>query len=175
MVRSIIQLIIERKVNMEKIKNSSELYLMVFLKHLTFHTDKTGSLTELDPPEHQDYLVDCLKLCQQALQSESSSKNLGTIKGIVRNVKDHGRCFEAEAFGETLQIPFEFLKTLGIFEYFTEDGNAQLTIIHLSFLEFATAASLCRPGEDNRQREIQGRCHLLGRTLCQQFWSCLPG
>ena len=96
----------------------------------------------------------CLKLCQKALQSSTSSRNLGTIKGIVRNTKSRGRCFEAEVFGETVQVPFEFLKTLGIFEYFTENGEAQLTIIHLSFLEFATAASLCRPGLD-LQRELK--------------------
>merc|ERR1712172_453517 len=79
--------------------------------------------------------------------------NLSTIKGIVNNVRFRGRCFEAEVFSERLQVPFDFLKTLGIFEYFTENGEATLTIIHLSFLEFATAASLCRPGLD-LQREL---------------------
>merc|ERR1712012_1103267 len=57
LIKAIIQLIIERKVNMENVQNSSELYLMNLLKNLIFHTDETNSLTELDPPEHQDYLL----------------------------------------------------------------------------------------------------------------------
>ena len=122
MIKSVIQLIIERKVNMENVQNSAELYLMNLLKNMIFHTDETTSLTELVPPEHQDYLVMCLKLCQQALQGASS------IKGVVRVVKLHGRdcrCFEATVFDEVVQIPFDFIKTLGIFEFFTENGNAQ--------------------------------------------------
>ena len=81
LIKAIIQLIIERKVNMEKVQNSSELYLMNLLKNLIFHTDETNSLTELDPPEHQDYLLMCLKLCQQALQSGNSLDNLGSNLG----------------------------------------------------------------------------------------------
>ena len=148
MIKSIIELIVERKVDMNKIQNSAELYLMNLLKNMIFHTDEASSLTELDPPEYQDYLVACLQLCQQALQSESSSENLGTITGVVKNIKGSGRCFEADIFGKVQQIPFDFIKSLGIFECQTENGKAQLTIIHLSYLEFATAASLCRPGLD---------------------------
>ena len=71
---------------MERIRNSS--YLMIFLKHMKFHTDKTGSLTELDPPEHQDYLVICLKLCQQALQCGTSSEKLRSEKRRIFGTGD---------------------------------------------------------------------------------------
>ena len=101
---------------------------MNLLKNMIFHTNEITSLTELDPPEHKDYLVDCLKICQQALQSETGSENMGTITGLANNVKHLGRCFQCKVFGEEVQIPFDFIKTLGIFELQIEHGNAQLTV-----------------------------------------------
>ena len=68
MIRIIIDLIIVRKVNIQNVKNSSEMYLMVKMKNLDFNTNSNTNFTELDPPEDQDYLTDVLKLCQMQMQ-----------------------------------------------------------------------------------------------------------
>ena len=67
MLKSVIQLVIERKVETHNLKCSSEVYLMLAMKNLDFQTDKNTSFLELDPPEDQDYLKMCLMVCQQKI------------------------------------------------------------------------------------------------------------
>ena len=126
---------------------------MVVLKNLDFQTDKNTNFTELDPPVDQEYLLMLMKLCQAKMQSVEDTGNVNTIKGIQRNVKDLGQCFEAKALGETIRIPVIFLKKVGLFEIRKEDGFIYLEAIHLSYLEFCCAASLCR-NEVNIKEEL---------------------
>ena len=50
------------------------------------------SLTELDPPEYQDYLLACLQLCQQALQSEAFDEVKRDLLHVPKYV-----CFKASS------------------------------------------------------------------------------
>ena len=152
MTRVIIQLIVKKFVDIEKVNNSSDIFLMVVLRNLDFHANLNTNFLELDPPEDHRYLVMCLMLCQMQIQStEGDTSNI--IKGIQRNVENVGLCFEKKALGETIRVPVEFIKKLGIFEYRKEGGKAYLEAVHLSFLEFGCAASLCRNGV-NIQQEL---------------------
>ena len=85
MTKTIIPLCIEKKVDIDKVKNSAEIYLMVVMKNLTFHTDHDTTFTELDPPEDQEYLQMCFKVCQAQMQDEDV-ENVNTIEGMQRNV-----------------------------------------------------------------------------------------
>ena len=149
-VRMVIMLMINKKVDIEKAQNISELYLMLLLKNLKFQEGGDDSFTELEPAEHQDYFKDCLKLCQHQIQNKS---NVMVIKGVQKNVKNLGQCFETNALGEKLQIPIEFIKTMGIFEYVKDQGEPQLHGLHLSYIEFGCAASFCRT-EVNLENEL---------------------
>ena len=40
--------------------------LMITMKNLDLHTDQNTSFTELDPPEDQEFLLMCMKVCQLA-------------------------------------------------------------------------------------------------------------
>ena len=114
MTRVIIQLIVKKLVDIEKVNNSSDIFLMVLLRNLDFHANLNTNFLELDPPEDHRYLVMCLMLCQMQIQStEGDSSNI--IKGIQRNVENVGLCFEKKALGETIGVPVEFIKKLGIF------------------------------------------------------------
>ena len=80
MLKSVIQLVIERKVETHNLKCSSEVYLMLAMKNLDFQTDKNTSFLELDPPEDQDYLKMCLMVCQQKIHKPGGS--IYEIKGM---------------------------------------------------------------------------------------------
>ena len=56
MVKSLIQLMVDKRVNMKKIKNSAELYLMMLMKNLEFHEDTNTNFTELEPIEDHEHL-----------------------------------------------------------------------------------------------------------------------
>ena len=56
MSRNIIELIIEKKVDLMMTQNSADVYLMVLLKNLDFQTDVNTSYTRLEPYEDQEYL-----------------------------------------------------------------------------------------------------------------------
>ena len=146
MVKNIIQLIIDKKVDIKKTDNSSQIYFMLVLNNLDFHTDEKSSFTELDPPEDHEYLLMTIKMCQQQVQAGGSG-DINAIKGIQRNTTK-GQCFETKALGEKVQIPMEFVKKLGIFEIRKEDNITYLDVIHLSYMEFCCAASLCRNDVD---------------------------
>ena len=64
-MKNVIELIQERKVDVTNLKNSAEIYLMFSMKNLDFHSDQNESFTELDPPEHQDYLKWSMMICQE--------------------------------------------------------------------------------------------------------------
>ena len=70
------------------------------------------------------------------------------IEGIQKNAKVIGQCFKTKVLGETIQVPVPFITKLGIFNYTREDGKAFLHALHLSYLEFCAAASLCRTNVD---------------------------
>ena len=53
MTKTVIQLSIEKKVDMQRVINSSEIYLMIILKALDYHRDHNTNFTEIDPPEDQ--------------------------------------------------------------------------------------------------------------------------
>ena len=142
-----LQLVKERKVDVTHLKNSAEVYLMFSMKNLDFHTDQNESFTELDPPEHQVYLKWAMMMCQEQLQNSEEGTNINTIVGISRNVKGEGLCFEKMILNEKLQIPLDFIKKLGFFDIRKEQGgNVFLDVVHLSYLEFCCAGSLCRKG-----------------------------
>ena len=86
-----------------------------------------------------------IKLCQKKIQSPGETKDLNTIKGVQRNGKN-GQCFETNEFGQTISVPVAFIKKVGIFEYRKEGKSAFIDAIHLSFLEFGCAGSLCASG-----------------------------
>ena len=153
MTKNIIELVVKKKVDIRKTKTATEVYLMVLLQNLDFHYHPGihTVYTMLDPPEDQDLLILCLKMCQEKMQSSKGTSNINIIEGILRNVKDKGQCFETKVLGERIQVPLQFLKKLGIFEFTTEDGRFALNCVHLSFLEFCAAASLCRPHLDIQQ------------------------
>ena len=153
MTKQIIQLIIEKKVNLEMTKNSAEVYLMLLLRNLDFHSEENQAFTELDPPENQDYLLMVLKMCQHKLQIGGGSQTTNTIFGTSSNVKGKGMCFHTRLENENVKIPVAFIKQLGIFEYRKDIGQAFLDVIHLSYLEFCCAASLCQKGL-NIQQEL---------------------
>ena len=153
MLRNIIRLVIKRKVDIKRTRNSSEIYLMLLLQHLDWHTGFKENYTELDPPEDQKSLVKCLQICQEQLQAKEGQNkrrldatSINTIEGIPKNDEELGQIIEFRK--QEIKIPVTFVKKLGIFEYTKEGGRASLNIIHLSFLEFCTAASLCRPKID---------------------------
>ena len=61
-----------------------------------------------------------------------------------------GVCFEVDEFSETLQIPVELIKKVGIFEFMV-DGDRRASIRSTpskSFLQFSCALSLCLNGGD---------------------------
>ena len=156
MIKILIALVIDKMVDIRKVNNSSDIYLMVLMANLDFHTNQNINFTELDPPEHQEYLVACLKLCQMKIQSignRTCVQLIGTIEGIQRNVRNMGQCFVAKALGEIICIPVDFIKKLGIFEYRKDGGAAYLDAVHLSFVEFGCAASICQKGV-NIQHEL---------------------
>ena len=147
LLKNIIQLVKEKKVDVALLKNSAEVYLMFSMKNLDFHTDQNTSFLELDPPEDQEYLKMSMMICQQKIQNSEDSGNINTIEGISRNVKDKGLCFEKRAFGKKLSVPLNFLQKLGFFDIRKEGGgNIFLDVVHLSYLEFCCAGSLCREG-----------------------------
>ena len=82
MIKNIIQLIIEKSVDIKDLKSSSEVNLMIAMKNLYFHTDQNTSFTELDSPEDQEYLLMCMKLCQQKIQLSDEGDNINTVRGI---------------------------------------------------------------------------------------------
>ena len=146
MLKNIIQLIIEKKVDVNNLKCPSEVYLMLAMKNLDFQKDKITDFLELDPPEDQDYLKMCMMICQQKIQQPEKGGNINTIEGIQRNTKEKGLCFEKTVFKEHLQIPIEFIKKLGFFDIRKEGSKFFLDIVHLSYMEFCCAGSLCREG-----------------------------
>ena len=56
--------------------------------------------------------------------------NINTIKGIQRNVKGLGLCFEKKVFDERLQIPIDFIQKFGFYVGFggTKLGKAIIPI-----------------------------------------------
>ena len=146
MLKNIIQLIIERKVDVKDLKCPSEVYLMLAMKNLDFQKDEFTSFLELDPPEDQDYLMMCMVICQQKIQESGEGESINTIEGIQRNVKEKGLCFEKTVFNKRLQIPIDFIKKLGFFDIRKEESKVFLDIVHLSYMEFCCAGSLCREG-----------------------------
>ena len=156
MIKILIALVIDKMVDIREVNNSSDIYLMVLMANLDFHTNQNTNFTELDPPEYHEYLVSCMKLCQMKMQSEAKTtcvQLISTIRGIQKNVRNLGQCFEARALGETICIPVDFIKKLGIFEYKKDGGAAYLDAVHLSFIEFGCAASICQKGV-NIQQEL---------------------
>ena len=144
MLKNIIQLVIERKVNVDNLECPSEVYLMLAMKNLDFQTGKNTSFLELDPPEDQDYLKMCMMICQQKIQEPGKEGSINTIEGIQRNVKGLGPCFEKKVFDERLQIPIVFIQKFGFFDIRRGQNKLFLDIVHLSYMEFCCAASLCR-------------------------------
>ena len=112
---SVIPLIIQRKVDIGKTKTSSELYLMILLKNMDFHSDINNTYTDLDPPEDQAYLVRCLMVCQDHLQNSKTNENINTIYGLLINDEKLGKCFKTTALGTTIKIPVGFINKVGIF------------------------------------------------------------
>lgn len=111
MMKNVIQLISENKVDLQKTKNSSEIYLMLLLRNLHFHSEENQAFTELNLPETQDNLLMVLKMCKYKLQGERESETTNTIVGTSRNVKEKGMCFETRLENdETVEIPVEFIK-----------------------------------------------------------------
>ena len=146
MLKNIIQLVIERKVDVNNLKCPSEVYLMLAMKNLDFQKDEITNFLELDPPEDQDYLMMCMMICQQKIQESEVGGSINTIDGIQRNVKVKGLCFEKTVFKERIQIPIAFIKKLGFFDIRKKDSKIFLDIVHLSYMEFCCAGSLCRDG-----------------------------
>ena len=73
-----------------------------------------------------------------------TKKDTNIIEGTHINTSDLGHCFKIKAFGEVMKNPVEFLKKLGIFDIHSDGGRMYLSIVHLSYMEFCTAGSLCR-------------------------------
>ena len=153
MVKNVIELIQERKIDVTNLQNAAEIYLMVSMKNLDFHTDLNTSFTELDPPEHQEFLKLTMMICQNQIQNTKGVETVNTIEGNSRNVEQKGLCFEKKAFGKHIQIPLDFIKRLGFFDIRQEGSKVYLDIIHLSFMEFSCAGSLCRE-EVNIEQEL---------------------
>ena len=147
-IKNVIELIQERKVDVTNLKNSAEIYLMFSMKNLDFHTDQNTCFSELDPPEHQDYLKWCMMICQEQIQSSDDSKSINTVVGHLRNVKAKELCFEKKVLNERFQIPLDFIKKLGFFDIRKEENRMFLDIVHLSYMEFSCAGSLCREEVD---------------------------
>ena len=80
------------------------------MKNLDFHTDQNESFTELDPPEHQDYLKRSMMICQEQIQNSEDGTNINTIMGTLLNVIGEVLCFEKKVLNEKLQIPLEFIQ-----------------------------------------------------------------
>merc|ERR1719495_932404 len=154
MTRNVIKLIQMRKVDMKALKSQTDLYLMILLGNLDFHSRKNKGFTELEPPEDHGYLTDCLKIGQHALQNDSQQ-----IKGFKKNKRMNNdsstQCFKMKALGENVEIPIEFLLKLGIFDITTDGAEMTLNIIHLSYLEFLAAGSLLRPGVNIREELLK--------------------
>ena len=145
MTRNVIKLIQMKNVNIKDLKSQSDVYLMILLSNLDFHSDTNKAFTTLDPPEEHDYLTNCLKIGQHEITNNDQK-----VKGFKKNIPSLNggsyQVFETKAFGEMFQIPIKFLQKLGIFDIVTDGTDVSLNIIHLSYLEFLAAASLLRPG-----------------------------
>ena len=162
--KSIIQLSVSRNVDMRKVKNSSQVFLMVVLKNLDYHSEQAQSLTGLDPPEYHQYLNMCFKMCKQKLQTKHD-RDINTIRGTSINVVDKGTCFKIDVADEVFQIPIDFLKKLGIFDIHTDGGKLDLRLLHLSYLEFLAAGSLCGDGI--------AICYELKKIVCDQRYKAV--
>ena len=144
MTRCIIQLNVGRNVKLENTQNSTELYLMILLNNLDFHQDVHDGFTILEPPEDQQHLINTLFLCQDQVQTGKADR---PIKGSLSlKSQEEGMCFETIVSAEKIRISIAFLKKIGIFEIQRDGVHVFLEVIHLSFLEFCAAASLCRKG-----------------------------
>jgi hypothetical protein len=60
MTKNIITLIMNKRVNIESIKSSAEVYLMLCLMNLDWHTGILPHFLMLDP-SYQEYIISCLK------------------------------------------------------------------------------------------------------------------
>ena len=135
MIKNIIQLIIEKSVDIKDIRSSSEVNLMIAMKNLYFHTDQNTSFTELDSPEDQEYLLMCMKLCQQKIQLSDEGDNINTVRGIQSMWR-----------GRTIASNTKFQEKSSKFLLILSRNF--LDVVHLSYMEFFCAASLCREGTD---------------------------
>ena len=148
-MRNVVELIQSKKVDVSYLRNATEIYLMFSMKNLDFHTDQNTSFTELDPPEYHDFLKWSMMICQNQIQNSKNDTNINSIEGNLRNVKDSGLCFEKKVLRQILQIPLEFIKKLGFFDVrFKDSTTVSLDVVHLSYMEFGCAGSLCREGVD---------------------------
>lgn len=142
MIKNIIQLIGERQVDIKKIQTAAELLMMIILLNLDFHMDVNP---RLKPKEDQEFLMKCLTICRLRLQSKVKD-DIDKISGIVAPKQD-GEYFETNFGSELISLPVAFLRKLGIFDILTEGNNkTTLQAVHLSYVEFCCAASLCQPG-----------------------------
>ena len=89
------------------------------------------------------------------MQNNSGTNTLGSISGIQRNVQNKGQCIEIKSSADTLQVPIDFINKIGIFEFHKDGGVAVLEIVHLSYMEFCAATSLCRAGLDIKKELSQ--------------------
>ena len=99
--------------NLSKLNNSAEIYLMIILRNIKFHDYKSiinfpdVTFTELDKNDCI-FLLAVLKLCQNHLQLKEKSKNFLEIKGIPKFTKE--KVFEKCSNGEIISVPFAYLK-----------------------------------------------------------------
>ena len=139
MTRNVIKLVKMKNVNTKDLKSQTDLYLMILLCNLDFHSHQNDAFTELEPPEDHDYLTRCLLIGQHQIQEDRQK-----VKGFKKNERlpngGTAHYFETKALGEKMQIPMEFILKLGIFDI----GSNSLNIIHLSYMEFLAAGSLLR-------------------------------
>ena len=143
MTRSIINLNISRKEHITNATSSTELYLMLMLNNMTYHSVDNESFTMIDS-EDQKHLLNSMALCQDHLQQGKTDQ---AIRGTVFN-RSQGLSFNIEISGKEIEIPMAFLQKVGLFDIKIEKGSAYLEVIHLSILECSAAAALCRKGQD---------------------------
>ena len=143
MTKNIIKLSIDRKEHITPASSSTELYLMLMINNMNYHNVDDEAFTMMNSEDRKHFL-NSLVLCQNHLQRGKTDQ---PIEGTVFNLPE-GLSFNIEVSGKDIEIPMTFLQKVGLFEIIIEKGSAYLEVVHLSILECAAAAALCRKDQD---------------------------
>ena len=167
-LKQIIKIVHEGNIQLGEINTASDLFLTIILGNLS-HQESNRKLgySELSRTQKNNLNL-VFQLCKENLQKDSAcdsdynsssddSYEEDDADGVIKGTKvgdETWQCDETD-----LEIPLEFLTSVGIFEVPLSDcGEVTLTAQHLSFIEFFAAAGILLSSDIKSELEkIQNR------------------